>query len=245
MSSYPANYLVVNLSEEIKQIDVAQSTSLILEGEGSVVVNLSDGAKAEIVDLSTSGSVEINMAALSSAKVVSIKLSSGVTNYKVSQNGKEANIDIYGATIASENKNIEMYANINHNSPYGQSSQLIKSIGAGESSTKFEGRIFIEYGASSISAMQQNKNLLLSSSARISSNPWLEIYNDDVKCSHGSTTGVLDEDEIFYMRQRGISLNVARALQIEGFVVDISNHISDESLRELIHDKVVSVINEL
>ncbi len=160
-------------------------------------------------------------------------------------NGADIDFNLDCVTLSSEQQQVYVYSTVNHNLPGSNSTQYIKSIAGGSSSTLFEGKVYIASGADMTNAHQQNKNLLLSDDAMIDARPWLEIYADDVKCSHGSTTGMLSEEEIFYMRQRGISLDSARRLQIEGFALEIAAKISDEKLRGVALEELTEVINKL
>ena len=107
---------------------------------------------------------------------------------------------------------------VNHSVLGCRSTQLIKGIAGGSSKVTFNGRIVVAQDAQKTEAFQENHNILLSESARVETKPQLEIYADDVKCSHGATIGRLNEDELFYMRSRGIPKADAQALQMLSFL---------------------------
>ena len=130
--------------------------------------------------------------------------------------------------------------NIFHNVPECHSSQLFKGILDGESKTSFSGRIYVAKDAQKTEAYQANNNLLASKTAKAYTQPHLEIYADDVKCSHGATVGSLNEDELFYMRSRGIEKGEARLLQQQAFAYAVLEKVSNEHLRERLGSMVES-----
>ncbi len=125
------------------------------------------------------------------------------------------------------------------------SRQLIKGIAAGEATGAFTGMVHVAADAQRIDAVQRNQNLQLSDTAHIFARPQLEIYADDVKCSHGATVGRLDEEAVYYMRQRGISEAEARRLQMHGFVGEIINHCQSDSFRDDIGAKIENLLLRL
>ena len=110
----------------------------------------------------------------------------------------------------------------------------------GNSTGVFNGKVFVRQDAQKINAYQSNQNILLSDDATINTKPELEIYADDVKCSHGSTTGQLDEEAMFYLQARGIGKESARKLLVQAFLDEAVNEIDSEIFKE----KVLNVINE-
>jgi Fe-S cluster assembly protein SufD len=109
----------------------------------------------------------------------------------------------------------------------------------------FNGKVHVHVDAQKTNAYQQNKNILLSDTATMNSKPELEIYADDVKCSHGSTTGQLDADAMFYLRSRGLSQRSALALLLTAFASDVLGAVSDEELRETLERKVQARLSEM
>jgi Fe-S cluster assembly protein SufD len=107
------------------------------------------------------------------------------------------------------------------------------------STAVFNGKVFVRKDAQKINAFQSNGNVLLSDNATINSKPELEIYADDVKCSHGSTTGQLDEEAVFYLRARGISEKSARALMVSAFIGEVLEKIENEAIRGFVDQKLL------
>ncbi|MBI5539966.1 MAG: Fe-S cluster assembly protein SufD [Bacteroidia bacterium] len=138
----------------------------------------------------------------------------------------------YGLWLADKNQHIDNNTYIHHAAPECESNQLYKGILDNSSTGIFSGRILVDKLAQKTIAFQSNKNLLMTNDAKTRSKPQLEIYADDVKCSHGSTTGQLDEDAMFYLRQRGISKKEACHLLMLAFADDVINKISIAPLRD-------------
>jgi Fe-S cluster assembly protein SufD len=126
---------------------------------------------------------------------------------------------------------IDNHTRIDHAMPHCASHELYKGILDGKSKGVFNGKIYVHQDAQKTDAKQTNQTLLLSDDATINTKPQLEIYADDVKCTHGATVGNLDTESIFYLRSRGIDLASARALLTYAFANDIIGRIKIESLR--------------
>jgi Fe-S cluster assembly protein SufD len=115
---------------------------------------------------------------------------------------------------------------VDHAQPHGNSHELYKGILDGEARAVFNGLIHVHPGAQKTDAKQTNRNLLLSPGAMANSNPQLEIFADDVRCTHGSTVGQLDDDAVFYLRSRGIGVDAARSLLTYAFASDVVGRIA-------------------
>ena len=130
--------------------------------------------------------------------------------------GAEVTIKVLYLCGSSENVNIRTL--VHHRVKNCKSNQIINGIASGSSHVTFDGRIIVAPGADGTEAYQENHNIVLTEEAKVETKPQLEIYADDVKCSHGATTGRLGEDELFYMRSRGIPEKEARTLQMLSFL---------------------------
>ncbi len=146
--------------------------------------------------------------------------------------GEGASANISGAYICGDSENVRIAVDMRHGVPGCNSSQLFKGLAGGKSKIDFYGKITVAKDAQKTAAFQENHNILLSDYARVNTRPQLEIYADDVKCSHGATVGRLNEEELFYMRSRGISLEDAKVLQMVSFLSPVMEGIQDEHLRE-------------
>lgn len=147
--------------------------------------------------------------------------------------GPHAEADLRGLYLASDRQKADVELRMNHLAADCRSNQLVKGVAAGEATGVFTGMVYVAKNAQRTDAGQQNRNLQLDDSARIYTRPQLEIYADDVKCGHGATVGRLNEEEIYYMRQRGISERTARRMQMEGFVNDIVGRSHSDQFRTL------------
>lgn len=147
-------------------------------------------------------------------------------------------LNLYGLYITDHQQHIDNYTCIDHAKPNCTSKEVFKGILDDQSTAVFRGHIKVHPNAQKTQAYQSNKNILLSDEAKIHSLPQLEIYADDVKCSHGSTTGQLDTDALFYLRARGIDEKEARLLLMYAFAGEIINTINIESLRTRMDDLI-------
>ncbi len=161
-------------------------------------------------------------------------------NYYCYLMGERADLNLGGLVLNDGKNHIDNSSYIAHEVPNCTSNELFKYILQDDAYGVFTGRILVAPDAQKTEAYQNNRNLLLSSSARMQAKPQLEIYADDVKCSHGMTTGQLDPEALFYMRQRGISLDEAKRLLSIAFADDVLQMLQSETLRE----RVRTIISE-
>ena len=143
-----------------------------------------------------------------------------------------------GLYLTAGNQVVDNHTVVDHRKPNCNSNELYKGIIDGKSTATFNGKIFVRKDAQKTNAFQSNRNILLSEDATINTKPQLEIYADDVKCSHGTTTGKLDEEKIFYLRARGIGTINAKKLLMHAFASEVVNTIKIEALRDYIEGKI-------
>lgn len=139
---------------------------------------------------------------------------------------------MYGLYMGNGQTHIDNHTIVDNQSPNCFSNELYKGIMDGNSTGVFNGKIFVQQDAQKTNAYQSNKNILLSDSASINTKPQLEIFADDVKCSHGCTIGRLDEEALFYLRARGINEKKAKALLLHAFASDIIEQVKPENVRK-------------
>ena len=161
---------------------------------------------------------------------------------KLAGEGAEANI--YGAYVCGGDERVKISVDMHHDLPHCNSRQLFKGIAGGTSRVDFYGKIIVAQDAQRTEAYQENHNILLTDGAKVDTKPQLEIYADDVKCSHGATIGRLNEEEQFYMRSRGISLEDAKVLQMISFIAPVLENIP-EADREAVFMKFEDAIRAL
>jgi Fe-S cluster assembly protein SufD len=159
-------------------------------------------------------------------------------NLEILQTGEQTQTTLNGLTIISGKQLADTHSAIALNYPHGTSEQLHKCIVGDRAHAVFNGKVFVPKPAQLTNAAQLNRNLLLSSKARVDTKPQLEITADNVKCAHGATVSQLEDDEIFYLQSRGIDENDARKLLINAFAAEVINKIPVPSLREILLNTV-------
>ena len=152
--------------------------------------------------------------------------------------GKYSSAFVNGVFSLSENRHHEIQTNINHLVENTKSYQLIKSVLDNSSKSVYQGKIYVDQDAQKTDGYQLSKAILLNENSEFNAKPELEIYADDVKCSHGSASGSLNENSIFYLRSRGLSYNEAKNLLIKGFLLDVIEKITDEEIKVVIKFKM-------
>jgi len=159
--------------------------------------------------------------------------------------GTNCQTHLGGVFIANGKMHVDNHTTVDHQKPECESNEVYKGIADGQSTGVFNGKIFVRRDAQKINAYQNSANILLSDDASIYTKPELEIYADDVKCSHGTTTGCLDETAMFYLRARGIGEDSARKLLVQAFASEMTEKIENESIREWILEKLDHKLTEL
>jgi Fe-S cluster assembly protein SufD len=152
--------------------------------------------------------------------------------------GAECSVD--GLYMVDGSQHTDTHSVIDHRQPHCTSHQLYKGILDGKSRAVFNGKVFVRHGAQQTDARQTNKNLLLSTDARVDTKPQLEIFADDVKCTHGAAVGQIDEDEMFYLESRGINPILGRNLLTYGFAEEVIEKIGIESIRRELDEAVLN-----
>ena len=160
----------------------------------------------------------------------------------VNQIGEGCTTEIYGLEHLRGEDDVTAETHVTHCVGGGTSNQLIKFVLEDNARGRFIGDLKIAPDAQQTEAHQTNRNLVLSETAEMRTQPQLEIYADDVKATHGASTGKLDESALFYMQQRGIDKEKARQLLVNAFMKDVLNTISDEALREQLLDAIDGVV---
>ncbi len=205
------------------------------------------GAMFDYYDLEETGagthrvsSVFVSQEEGSNVLIDGITLLNGLTrnDYYVEINGEHAETHLLGMTVASAAQHIDNHTFISHNAPRCVSNEMFKYVLADHAIGAFAGKILVKENCPRTVAYQGNRNLVASASAKMYSKPQLEIYTDDVNCSHGSATGQLDEEALFYMRSRGISEAEARQLLMQAFMSDVIDAVRLPALKDRLHHLV-------
>jgi Fe-S cluster assembly protein SufD len=246
---HPRNLIVV---EENVQAKIIESFETI-DSKGKIFNNaiteivISESSRVDyykIQDEKESGylmnTTQINQKTKSIFSTNTITLSGSLVrnNLNVVLDGEFIETHLNGLYLTKDNQLIDNHTLVDHRMPNCNSNELYKGIIDGKSTATFNGKIFVKKGAQKTNAFQSNKNILLSDDGTINTKPQLEIYADDVKCSHGTSTGKLDEDKIFYLRARGLSESSAKKLLMHAFASEVIDTIKIDVLRNYVEAKV-------
>ena len=198
-------------------------------GESAFAYVLQDAPAEAVLD----AEFDITLAESASLQMVFVALGGRqiADRIRIALQGRHAECRLGGLYLPGGDQQMSFDIRLSHDVPECYSSQLFKGILRDRAQSRFDGLIYVAPDAQKTEAYQANHNLLLSTEARATAKPQLEIYADDVKCSHGATVGRLDEEELFYMRSRGITETEAARLQQMAFVGEVLGMIADEELR--------------
>lgn len=221
--------------DHTQNADVDCLTSQVVE------VFAGENATFDYYDLEESGpqthrvsSIYVRQQAGSNVLVDGITLTNGTTrnDYLVTVDGEHAETQLLGMTIASGAQHVDTHTFIDHRAPRCQSNEMFKYVLAEQAVGAFAGKILVQPDCPRVEAYQGNRNIVAEPTARMYTKPQLEIYTDDVKCSHGTAIGQLDDEALFYMRARGISLDEARNLLMQAFMSDVIDAVRLDTLRD-------------
>jgi Fe-S cluster assembly protein SufD len=175
------------------------------------------------------------------AHAVTISLNGGIirNNLNIVMEADHCESHLYGLYFQEGQTHVDNHTIVDNVKPHCLSNELYKGIVGDNASGVFNGKIFVRQDAQKTNAFQSNKNVLLSDTASVNTKPQLEIFADDVKCSHGCTVGQLNEEGMFYLRSRGISEKIARSLLLHAFALDVLEQIKPEPIRDYI-DQLIS-----
>ena len=154
------------------------------------------------------------------------------TDVKVVFDGEDASAELDGLMLGRDRQLTDVHLDVQHQKPGCTSRETFRGVLDGKGKVVFDGRILVAKDAQLTDAALSNDNLMLSRSAEVDTKPQLEIYADDVKCSHGTTVGELDSDMLFYLRSRGIGENQAKQMLCQGFAAEVVDQISQPELRD-------------
>jgi Fe-S cluster assembly protein SufD len=239
------------IAEESAEVSVLETTASADNGESftNIVTEIAAAANAKVnhykLQLENTNSVQTNVTQIhqaqdSNCQSFTITLGGGLVrndlNFTLGAQNCESHL--YGLYISGGSQHIDNHSFVDHAMPHCFSNEFYKGIMMEQSTGVFNGKILVRPDAQKTNAYQSNKNVLLSEEAKINTKPQLEIFADDVKCSHGATTGQLDEEALFYLRARGIDVQAARALLTYAFAADVLDHVALEPLKEYLETAV-------
>ena len=231
------NQLIIAANQSQELIEYDDDAHISQEPKVSEIV-LNENSSLELYvlqNVSNEASIQrefkIKQLADSRLKIVVITFNGGDirNSYHIDLDGEGAETQVYGLYLIDKTQHVENHLKVNHNVPHCTSNEKFKGVLDDEASGVFNGHVYVAPNAQKTDAHQNNSNIILTPKAKINSQPFLEIYADDVKCSHGTSTGQLDQEAMFYMRQRGISKANARIIGNEM----LHEHIDDMIKRRL------------
>jgi Fe-S cluster assembly protein SufD len=235
------------------------------QSKGNVIINFQgSGANASFINASTFIEVEenahlvvhkiqknglntfdlqreyVNQAANSSFTMNTFCLSGRLTrnDLNIKVNGNNCETFMNGSYTLKGKSHCDNHTTVDHKVAHCYSKELYKGVVDDRATNVFNGKVFVRKDAQKINAFQSNANILLSETGTINSKPELEIYADDVKCSHGSTTGQLDEEAVFYLRSRGLSEKSAKELLVKAFLGEVLEEIDHEDVRTYLEEQI-------
>ena len=172
---------------------------------------------------------------------VAISLNGGIVrnNLNIVMEADHCESDLHGLYFLRGNTHVDNHTVVDNVKPNCLSNELYKGIIDDSATAVFNGKIFVQKDAQKTNAFQSNKNIILSDDASVNTKPQLEIFADDVKCSHGCTIGQLDETALFYLKSRGISADAAESLLVHAFAIDVLDHIKSEPVRNYV-DRLIT-----
>ena len=243
------NLFVVSENAEAKVVETFHSLTDETSSFRNAVNEISVGANAGLeyvrLQLEADGASQVDTTLIHQAddsrcSIFTLTLSGGLVrnNLDMKLDGENISSELMGIYLLSGMQHVDNHTQVDHMKPNCYSNELYKGIINEKATGIFNGRIHVYQDAQKTNAFQANRNILLSDTANIYTKPQLEIYADDVKCSHGATTGRFDEDAMFYLRARGINEYNARLMLIFAFVMEVVNHISIEAVRDHIQQLV-------
>lgn len=159
-------------------------------------------------------------------------------NLNINVIGEHCETHLNGLSLGRAQEHIDHHTVVDHKLPNCESHENYKGIFYDKSTGVFNGKVFVRQDAQKINAFQSNQNIVMSDDAKVYSKPELEIYADDVKCSHGSTTGQFDEEAIFYLQSRGIGIQKARSLMVHAFLAELTEKLDNEAMRSYLEERI-------
>jgi Fe-S cluster assembly protein SufD len=225
-------------SEDLDQASLSNAGVEIVAGEGSSVTFVAMQEYGRGVWHFGTQRALLGRDATLQSLVVTLGASFSRAQVETTIAGEHGDVQMLGVYFASGHQHFDMRTLQDHAAPASTSDLLYKGALKGNSHTVYSGLIRVQPHAEKTDAYQANRNLVLSDDAKADSKPELEILNNDVRCTHGSTVGQVDEEQLFYLESRGISGDDAQRLLVEGFFEDVINRVRVEAVRSVLHDAI-------
>lgn len=240
--SYPRNLIVVGEGSQLavvegyfaleKGIYFTNAVTEVVAGSNAVIDHYKLGSESDRAFHVATQQAYLGRSSNLSSHSISMGGALVRNDVNATLEGEGAECTLNGLYVVTGQQHVDNHTRIDHVKPLCSSRELYKGILDGKARGVFNGKIYVHKNAQRTDAQQANKNLLLSKDAWINTKPQLEIYADDVKCTHGSTIGQLDQNAIFYLRSRGIDLEAARSLLTQAFASDMVRRIKIEPMQD-------------
>lgn len=243
--------LALNPRNMVVEADTTAPVKLVIvhtqTNEASVELRLGENAQLSLTEVYLAeafAEVRISQASGSRCRIVTAELRSANVAYRINLEGRGAENELSAVFVASDSEHCTIDLTTNHLVSDCKSDSLVKGVASGRSTGEFRGLVYVAPDAQRTDAQQQSRNIEIGD-AHIVTMPQLEIYADDVRCSHGATVGQLDDDAVLYMRQRGLSEKDARRLQTEGFVNDVASRCDVDAIAEMLSEEIAAKLEKL
>lgn len=252
--NYPRNLILVGTSAQVSIVEIfgtigshnslVNTVTEIVMGENSIVDYYKIGNDSE--HAYHVGLTQVYQANNSTFTANTIAFGGGMirNNLQIKIDGEGCTSNLYGLYILDGKSHVDNHTVVDHIKPNSVSNELYKGILDGHSKGVFNGKVFVRRDAQKTNAFQSNKNILLTDDASINTKPQLEIWADDVKCSHGCTTGQLDLEALFYLRARGIDKDKAKAMLLYAFAIDVLENVKIEALKKHLDQIIAKRFNQ-
>lgn len=217
----------------------------LLKESGNLEFTVEDNSTLNLIlnqNVNTSLNIKLKTNAQTKIILITTTPEKIETQITVTYLGKNANAELRGLSLLSGNAHHITKTNLQITTPENEASQVFKSIVSDTSTNEYHGLVHIHPNAQLINSDQLNRNLILSDGAKAISNPQLEIYADDVKCTHGATTADIEAHELLYLQSRGLNAAQAKSLLLRGFTDEILNEIQDEAIRNQIKSEIDPIL---
>lgn len=238
--------------EEGAQATVIEQASGDALGQHVVRIEVAEGAKLLHLRARTGGATllerhDVTLASKATYDATSLFTGGAFTRAEtqVTLNGEEAHCELRGAYLLKDKSHLDIRTVMTHAAPNAYSNQLFKGVLNDQARTIYQGRVSVARGADGTAAHQLSKAVLMSNRAEIDHKPELEIFADDVECSHGATAGALDAEALFYLQSRGVPRDQARALLIAAFVQEVMEGVENEALAGILSDHAHKAFDDL
>lgn len=219
---------------------ISQACKVLVEANANLEYYLlQDDAKLKLIN---NYNIQLGSNAVFKTSTITLNASWLRNNLSIFIAGEHVETHLDGVFVIDNDQHLDNHTLVSHDLPNCESHQLYKGLLGGRSTGVFNGRIYVKKDAQKTNAYQSSKNILLSDHSTINAKPELEIYADDVKCSHGSSTGKLDEEAMFYLRSRGLGESSAKKILLQAFANDVLEKIQIEAFRDYLSNEIAARI---